>query len=131
MPDPGAETPVLISGGERYGDHHELEGSLSLHFNAGRDRVVIDSDLWLSEFTTLADPDNEWQLPPFPGPQSAADGEADRYQPHRVYHFQQSRDMRSNEFHYLDHPALGLVVTVFPYEVPAEEAPEPETGPLQ
>jgi hypothetical protein len=32
--------------------------------------------------------------------------------------------MRSNEFHYLDHPALGLVVTVFPYDVPEEIVPE-------
>lgn len=124
MPDPGAETPVLISGGERYGNHRELEGSLSLHFNASRDRVVIDTDLWLTEFTTLAEPGNEWQLPPYPEPQSVRDETTDRYQARRIYHFQQSRDMRSNEFHYLDHPALGLVVTVFPYDVPEEIVPE-------
>jgi hypothetical protein len=32
--------------------------------------------------------------------------------------------MRSNEFHYMDHPALGIVVQVEPYEVP--DLPEPE-----
>jgi hypothetical protein len=26
--------------------------------------------------------------------------------------------MRSNEFHYLDHPALGIVIMVEPYQVP-------------
>ena len=31
---------------------------------------------------------------------------------------QQDRDMRSNEFHYLDHPALGVVILVKPYEKP-------------
>ena len=31
----------------------------------------------------------------------------------------QSREMRSNEFHYLDHPALGIVIQVEPYELPA------------
>ena len=31
---------------------------------------------------------------------------------------QQTRDMRSREFHYLDHPALGLVILVEPYEIP-------------
>lgn len=31
-----------------------------------------------------------------------------------------SRDMRSNEFHYLDHPVVGIVVQVFPYTVPAQ-----------
>lgn len=36
-----------------------------------------------------------------------------------VFHMLQSRPMRSNEFHYLDHPALGIVVQVQPHEVPA------------
>jgi hypothetical protein len=31
---------------------------------------------------------------------------------------QDSRAMRSNEFHYLDHPAIGVLVQVFPYEPP-------------
>ncbi|ALO46523.1 CsiV family protein [Pseudohongiella spirulinae] len=32
----------------------------------------------------------------------------------------ESRDMRSNEFHYLDHPVVGIVVQVFPYTVPLQ-----------
>lgn len=142
VPDPGAELPVAISGGERYGDHFELEGSLSFRFNANRDRVVIDSNLWLTEFvarsatanrraastaagggqTVVAAP--QWLLPALRpeltpellrGPPAGATA---TYEPRVVYHLQQSREMRSNEFHYVDHPALGLVVTVFPYEVP-------------
>jgi hypothetical protein len=31
----------------------------------------------------------------------------------------QDRAMRSNEFHYMDHPALGIVVQVEQYELPA------------
>ncbi|MGI9251611.1 MAG: CsiV family protein [Pseudohongiellaceae bacterium] len=39
-------------------------------------------------------------------------------QPSVVYHLKQQRLMRSEEFHYLDHPALGLVIQVTPYELP-------------
>ena len=142
MPDPGNETPIFVQGGERFGSHSELEGSLSLHFNSGRDRVVIDANLWLSEFSRLpgggiltdsalgdaAPGEGTWQLPepPSPAPSflAAEPGEVS-YSINRVYHMRQSRDMRSTEFHYLDHPAIGIVVTVFPYEVP--ELPEEET----
>lgn len=120
MPDPGRETPVVIEGGQLFGAHHELEGSLSLHFNSGRDRVVIDADLWLAEFSRLPQ-DSQWQLPDVPLSESALparEQDEEQYSVRRVYHMQQSRDMRSTEFHYLDHPAIGIVVTVFPYEVP-------------
>lgn len=138
MPDPGSETPILVLGGQQFGEHRELEGSLSLHFNAGRDRVVIDADLWLSEFTRFHSTPSEWRLPDLPQttpplrrPQTATStlrsdnigGPIQDYEPIRVFHMQQSRDMRSNEFHYLDHPAIGIVVMVFPYEVPP--LPEP------
>jgi len=54
--------------------------------------------------------------------------ESAAFTPRIVYHLHQSREMRSNEFHYVDHPALGLVVTVFPYEVPPlpESTPDPD-----
>ncbi len=42
---------------------------------------------------------------------------------HHVYRMQQSRRMRSNETHYLDHPRFGIVVRVTPYE---SEKPEKE-----
>ncbi len=141
MPDPGSETPVLVLGGQQFDAHHELQGSLSLHFNAGRDRVVIDADLWLSEFVRFHTEPSEWTLPALPettpplpdhlrsnnstnqsaanqGNRRLAGAAIENYEPARIFHMQQSRDMRSNEFHYLDHPALGIVVMVFPYEVP-------------
>jgi len=47
---------------------------------------------------------------------------------YRVYRLQQSRRMRSNELHYLDHPVFGMAIKVVPYEMPepeqvADEAP--------
>lgn len=37
------------------------------------------------------------------------------------------RRMRSEELHYLDHPAFGLLVWITPYEVPETEPPEART----
>lgn len=43
-----------------------------------------------------------------------------------LFRFQDSRRMRSQELHYLDHPLLGVIALVTPYELPLPEpAPEP------
>ena len=68
----------------------ELDGSITIRFNPSGDRVVLDSDLWFRQ----------------PGNNG------------RLMSLKQSRDMRSNEFHYLDHPAVGIVVMVFSYDRP-------------
>ena len=47
--------------------------------------------------------------------------------PLRAAKIERSRRMRSGEVHYLDHPLVGMVVKVTPYEVP-EEAPESEAS---
>ena len=42
--------------------------------------------------------------------------------------FEQQRRMRSGELHYLDHPLLGLLVLVTPYEAPDGDAETAEEG---
>ena len=65
-----------------------LAGTVDLHFNARRDRIVLDTMLGLAAGT---------------------DG---------YYVHSQSREMRSGEFHYLDSPALGVIFLAQPYELP-------------
>jgi len=36
----------------------------------------------------------------------------------RIMQLRQTRDMRSDEFHYIDHPAMGILVQITPYVVP-------------
>ncbi|MFT4863099.1 MAG: hypothetical protein ACI95C_002323 [Pseudohongiellaceae bacterium] len=128
---------IYVAGGERYGEHHELEGSLTIRFNDGADRVVIDTNLWLAEYSLsqstfsaneLPQDQNSWQLPPHPGEEfyskqqlleESTELTSAGYNIARVYHMVQSRAMRSAEFHYLDHPAIGVVVVVNPYTVPS------------
>lgn len=125
--------PLYVSGGESYGGTPELQGSVTIRFNANADRVVVDADLWLSEFSSVVDSPANWELPVVPArvrrnyEQVSNEEELD-FRIRRIYQLRQSRDMRSTEFHYLDHPALGVVITVDPYEVPAviPDITEPE-----
>ena len=101
-----------------------------MRFNDNRDRIVIDSNLWLTEYSASADLESEWQLPAIP---EAMKSELDslarnelalQYGINRVFHMEQSREMRSTEFHYIDHPAMGIVILVKPIEVPPLVSPE-------
>lgn len=142
---------ILIEGGDLFGDQAELQGNLTIRFNESEDRVVLDADIWLTEFAIVADSVRddavlsdgslsidgreapllekpaEWVLPSIPeslkdGPlqilQARTSLSETKYKADNVFHMLQSRPMRSNEFHYVDHPALGIVVLVQPYEIP-------------
>ncbi len=114
--------PIYIEGGLRYGDNHELQGSVAIRFNENGDRVVVDTHIWLIDYSIVKDSSSEWKLPQVPESvrrESRENPSSLTYFPNNVYVMEQSREMRSNEFHYLDHPALGLVISVKPYSVPS------------
>ena len=99
LEDEGESTPLRIEGGLRVEEaktdgsqrgERELAGTIDLHFNARRDRIVLDTQLSLD----------------------AGNGQR--------FLNRQSREMRSTEFHYLDSPALGVIFLAQPFEVPAE-----------
>jgi hypothetical protein len=83
---------LIMSVDEGLGEY-ELGGTLRFRFNPAGDRVILDANIWLRQ--------------PFAGPNDPS-----------AIQMIQSREMRSNEFHYLDHPAAGIVVMVQPYSVP-------------
>ncbi|MBT7225282.1 MAG: hypothetical protein HN872_01600 [Gammaproteobacteria bacterium] len=130
LADPNKAIPIYVHGGLKYGDQHELQGSITLRFNDNRDRIVIDSDLWLTEYSAVADLEGDWQLPPIPEAMLTPVDAIGASEPglamgiNRVFHMQQSREMRSTEFHYIDHPAMGIVILVEPYEVPPLPIPD-------
>lgn len=112
-------TPIAIFGGREFGDRHELEGTLTIRFNQSRDRVLLDTQLRLNRFTVQA-----------PDSRTGQEQQQDIYFVSDVFPMRDSRAMRSNEFHYLDHPALGVLVQVFPYEPPAAPVTEFPGSPL-
>ena len=113
---------IAIMAGRRFDDRRELEGSLNFYLTGNADRVILESNLWLNSFATVPDSQNQWTLPVLPEMlvQEAPDsGQQDsQYSISRIIPFQQNRDIRANEFHYLDHPALGMLVQISPYTVP-------------
>ena len=122
-----AAIPIYIEGGLNYGEDYELQGSLTIRFNDAQDRVVVDTHIWLVEYSIVKNSDVDWVLPEIPESiriDSPIDPSSLTYFPNNVYLMKQSRHMRSNEFHYLDHPALGLVISVKPYDVPLSSASE-------
>ena len=103
----------------------KLNGSLTIRFNEQEDRVVVDANLWLIETAGAIENGMEWRLPEMPAAlNNPINGEIQTTENSggtiRVYPMQQSREMRSNEFHYLDHPALGLIIAVKPYNPPID-----------
>ena len=128
--DPKDAIPLYVQGGLRFDDQHELQGAITLRFNENRDRIVIDSNLWLTEYSASLDRESEWQLPAIPRAMKSdldtieKDQQNLQYGINRVFHMQQSREMRSAEFHYIDHPAMGIVILIEPYEPPPLPLPE-------
>ena len=90
--DPKDAVPLYVQGGLRYGDQHELQGAITLRFNENRDRIVIDSNLWLTEYSNSADLESKWQLPPIPDEMKSdldsieRDGQNLQHRIHRVFH---------------------------------------------
>lgn len=101
-----ATQDIVIEGGRKVDDRYELEGTLRLHFNSRRDRIILDNQLVL----------NVWGTPNAAG--SARPGSPQIVQSIPV---STTRELRSNEFHYLDHPVVGALVEVFPYELETSE----------
>ena len=116
--------PIFIEGGLAYGDYHELQGSATIRFSESEDRLVIDAQLWLIEFSIIKTSELDWELPEIPETlksQNSVTSSSLTYYANKVYSMNQSREMRSNEFHYLDHPAIGIIILVKPYDVPSEQ----------
>ena len=79
---------LQVEGGPDINGQPELSGTLRAHFSPDTTRVILDAELWRT-----VQLDGRWQRLPL----------------------DDERAMISNEFHYIDHPALGIVVEVFRY----------------
>ena len=59
--------------------------------------------------------------------QSFEGGFTEQAQPYNRYRMQAHRRMRSGELHYIDHPLMGVLIKITPYELPIPaESVEPE-----
>lgn len=131
---------VLVYGGTQYGNHHELEGSITVSVSR---YLHVHTNLWHSTFKpNYGQKFDDWpELPLKPSlenePASLSgfsdqqfdqwdtlDGRATKYETilqspyvvEQIVTLRQARKMRSGEMHYIDHPNLGLLVKIIPYK---------------
>lgn len=151
-----ASPSVLIFGGDTFGEHSELEGSINinvaryLHFNTnlwfsefqvntGQSRydwsdlpqdprkalalLTFDSENMTPSFnnatissSTAIIPANSWSIDSITN--ELPNFLSSPYLPQHITTLKQSRRMRSNVLHFIDHPELGVVVKILHYEKP-------------
>lgn len=121
------ESPALvIRGGQSFGVHKELEGTIKIHI--GR-YLHLSTDLWLSQFQyptgTNVEQYSEWPLlPSLPSANTEAYKQQYQYlfndgpRPVSIITFREKRRMRSKETHYIDHPHMGILVRMLPLKIP-------------
>lgn len=122
---------LYIYGGEQTGSYPELEGSIQISVER---YLHVKTNLWLSKFgisdestvgtpigdETFADDFDEGfqELPVrLPDRPFQRIGEGLGQPPvETVYLLNQDRRLRSKETHYIDHPALGIIIRIEPIE---------------
>lgn len=117
-------TPAVgLRGGREFGERSEVEGSVTVVAGSTRDRLTLEANLWLTQFGALAAEASAWTLPVLPAVLSDTDDAEEvpsqAFTPTRIIQFNQSREMRLAQFHYFDHPAMGMLVQITAYERPA------------
>lgn len=143
---------IVILGGERFDEHYELEGTINISVER---YLHFSTNLWFSTFTSnVGGEENPWPvLPAIPltgsatavastkedpfsaasltyNPSLGSEFQAltgNQYSVERTVTLKQRRRMRSNELHYIDHPLLGLLVKITPYEQTASAKNTPTT----
>jgi len=135
---------LLIKGGKQYGEHLELEGSVQL--SVAR-YLHLKTNLWFTEFHhNLGQEASDYPpLPAIPTREANKDTQSNAehhlpswdqlqlisneyekileqpYVSSRIITMQQKRRMRSKEIHYIDHPVIGILIYILPYELPETE----------
>jgi hypothetical protein len=120
-------TPVLVQAGQRYDDRFEVEGNLSFT----RSRFLhLQTNLWYTVFEPRSGESNPF-LAGFKSNLSdeilsqhpelvKVERERGQYFAARTHPMFQSRRMRSDELHYIDHPLFGIVVRINRFKPEAE-----------
>ena len=126
QPMTGESTPILVQTGKRYDHYFEIDGTLTF----SRSRYLhVDTDLWYTEFTPRYNQQQQLRLNDFgidaatrkAYPELVTQArEQNTHVPLHSYRMLQSRRMRSNEMHYLDHPFFGVVIKIVRFSMSNE-----------
>lgn len=135
---------ILITGGQTYGKHQSLEGSIRLSVAT---YLELQTNLWFAQFENNTGQEDARQWPEIPlSPNkiavsanalsaesemeleqalendkaqlldsSSSTATGNSFVTRNIILLQQERDMRSSEIHYIDHPVVGIIIQVTPY----------------
>lgn len=113
-------TSVLITGGKNVNGHQPLEGSVDLSVGQF---LKLKTNLWLTQFS-LSPPtetNSGWpDLPQLTNTDVRNTQEDVNYTINRIVKISQQRSMRSVEVHYIDHPLLGIIIKIIPYDAASQ-----------
>lgn len=110
------QSPSYIQASTGYPQPSRLEGTVKISLSR---YLHVDLDLLLREQIAAHDPSSQPSL----GSYTTATSN------YRSYRMQDHRRMRSNELHYIDHPLMGVLVEIRPFEAP-EPKPAPPSAPI-
>ncbi len=142
---------ILIEGGESFGEHKELEGSIQLKLQR---YLHITTNLWITDFATnFGQEELNWPEIPTPPnkPQKrlttllddrsnnlwsqleTTDSQYDDlitspYIIENIASIKVTRRMRSSELHYIDHPLAGILIQFTPIDSVDEDGVKDEIG---
>ena len=120
MPEKKDAVSILVDNNDNASGSDELGGSISVYFNPNKTRIVVDSNLWLLNLNATQKKE-VWKIPPL-STKSGAENTLGK-NANLVYELKEQREMRSGEFHYIDHPAFGFVVSITRHVQPKEIDP--------
>lgn len=148
-------THLLITGGATHGEHHELEGSVTIR-NIDAPEALLN--LWLNDFvtsTTGAEAQIGVELPAIPPPPviewsepvdndgamteggqeapatpnaTSPEPEGSSGEPVRATRsvvLRTARRLAPGELHYIDHPLFGVLITATPLNLPSQPGSTP------
>lgn len=119
----GKKSNIVFTAGKPFNGHYELEGSIALSV---AQYLKLNTNLWLTQFAPAGTTVEEtWPtLPALPAEATPTSGaEPKDYLIKRIVKINQFRSMRSQEIHYIDHPLLGIIIKIIPYDVAPRSAP--------
>jgi hypothetical protein len=116
--------PILIQSGAQFNAEFELEGTLTI--SLGR-YLHARTDLYFSEFAQMQSRQElDWKIFAEDKLDFGQSEWSTGFSNHSATQFvrattanlKQSRRMRSDELHYIDHPLLGILIKISPYKRP-------------
>ena len=108
------KTPVLIMEGAKHENRFEVEGTLVLSKNRF---LHAETNLWFNKFRGVRKNRDDILNQSTSGLEEIRNPDSSLFLVTRTYSMNQSRRIRKNELHYIDHPVFGLIIRISQHNI--------------